>query len=158
MLPRFNQILFSLHVKLDAQISSEERSSDIFAKIRPLLDELCASFTSAYQPCQPIAIDEQTIAYKGRRKAKQKPRKWGFRNFALCDSKTGFRLSFKLYGGKDQSRPRNEPLANHIVKELVYPSLRKGHILVSDNWWLHMEGVKFVGTIRTNRKGWPSST
>jgi hypothetical protein len=100
----------------------EERRKDCFTKLRPFLTELSASFSSAFVPSQPVVSDEQTIAFKGRYKAKQynkqKPHKWGFKKFALCDSTTGFLLSFVLYGGKDEELPAGLPLGDFVVQSL----------------------------------------
>jgi hypothetical protein len=83
---RFNQIFFALHVRSDDSFTAEEKRKDPFIKVRPLLTELCASFSAAFFPEQALSIDEQTIAFKGRHKAKQynkqKPHRWGFRKFA----------------------------------------------------------------------------
>ena len=104
---RFNQIFFALHVRLDEEFSPEEEMHSSESKRR----KKSFPFTSAFFPFQTIAIDELTIAFKGRHNAKQcnkqKPHKLGFKNFALCDSNTGFLLPFKMYGGKDEDRPRD---------------------------------------------------
>jgi hypothetical protein len=125
---RFYQILFALHVRLDDDFTAEERRKDPFIKIRPFLEELCASFSAAFTPFQALSIDEQTIAFKGRHKAKQynkqKPQKWGFKNFAVYDSRTGFLLPFKSYGGKDENRPRDMPLGDYVVQNVLYTALR----------------------------------
>jgi hypothetical protein len=63
----------------------KERQKNCFIKVRRFIF-IC------------IRIYEQTIAFKGRHKSKQynkqKPRKWGFKNFALCDSIAGFLLMY----------------------------------------------------------------
>jgi hypothetical protein len=112
-----------LHVRLDDDFNAEERRKDPFIKIRPLLTELSASSSAAFNHFQALAIDEQTIAFKGTHKAKQynkqKPQKWGFKNFALCESRTGFLLSFRMYGGKDENRPRDMPLGDYVVQNVL---------------------------------------
>jgi hypothetical protein len=71
LFPKFDQIFIALHVRNDADISQAEKRKDPFAKLKTLFSELNQSFISAFLPSQPLAIDEQTIAFKWRHKAKQ---------------------------------------------------------------------------------------
>lgn len=66
-------------------------------KIQALLDLTEPLYQRYFQPARDISIDESMIKFKGRISFKQympaKPTKWGFKNFVLCDSKTGYALT-----------------------------------------------------------------
>ena len=57
-----------------------------------------------YAPERDLAIDESVIKFKGRVSFRQympsKPTRWGIKQFALCESKTGYALKFLTYLGK----------------------------------------------------------
>ncbi len=66
-----------------------------------------------------LIIDEQTIPYKGkqtkmRQYNKDKPKKWGFKVFALCASDTGLILNFEMYQGKKPSVEKTRSRRNSL--------------------------------------------
>ena len=78
------------------------------------------------------------IAYLGRHTAvqfmKDKPARWGFKNFVLCDATSTYVLNFRIYEGKSGSKPElGKPYG--ITVDLLKPYLSLGHIVVGDNWF-----------------------
>lgn len=161
---RFEEIFRYLHVA-DNSISDE---SDKLAKVRPMINALNASFQASYLPTSELAIDEGLAAFSGRcgfvQFMKDKPIKWGIRSWDLVDTNF-FLFAFDYYAGKSED-PGEEGLAHRVVMQLV-ESLPKNrpYRLATDNFYtsiplaeaLLQRNIYFVGTIRPNRKGFPSS-
>ena len=59
-----------------------------------------------FKPRTFLCIDESMILFKGRRKLKQympdKPNKWRFKIFLLCDSMEGYVHNFRFYEGGEE--------------------------------------------------------
>ena len=65
-----------------------------------------------------------------------KPTKWGFKNFVVSDSKTGYALQHKIYTGREAFPcERDIGLAEQIVLDLMDGFENKGHILYMDNFY-----------------------
>ena len=83
--------------------------------------------------------------------------------WSLCDSKNGYMVNFDVYAGKGKQREANLGIA--VVKNLAQPLCGKNHILFFDNFFSDVElahslleqNLCCVGTIRSNRKKFPSS-
>ncbi len=90
-------------------------------RVRWLLHALNWCFPWHFYPGQQLCLDELLIAFKGSMHFKQyislKPRKWGIKAFALCDSQTGYILKVSLYSGK--STVPHQGLAQTIVTQLL---------------------------------------
>ena len=87
-----------------------------------------------------------------------KPTKWGFKNFVVSDSKTGYALRHKIYTGREIfPRERDIGLAEQIVLDLM------GHILYMDNFYsspqlfrkLQDKQIGACGTVQPLRKFMP---
>jgi len=86
--------------------------------------------------------------------------------YKLCESSTGYVCNFIVYTGKDtiygQSHP-GEQTSSRIVLEVAHYLLDKGYCLYLNNWYTSPKLVDtlctrktgVVGTMRTNRKGFP---
>lgn len=144
----------------------EEESPDTWAKLRPLLDAVLPRFHHHYHPHQHLTIDEQIIPFQGRHRSiqymKDKPERWGFKNFVLCDAESTYALAFNPYEGKDPKQP--ELGTGHgITMTMVEPWFQRGHIVVADNWFgsmkvvrdLHENGTGYIGTVRRRRVDFP---
>lgn len=101
----------------------------------------------------------------------KKPTKWGIKDFVMCDADNGIPIWFETYKGRsvgmqETSNTTDDTLT--VVKEAVVSTLGKsllrGSILFADNYYTSTplalalfkdHDVHFVGTIRTNRVGWP---
>ena len=107
------------------------------------------------------------IKFKGRYHMKQyirnKPTKWGFKCFTLCDSESAYICRFEIYTGH-QTDPNNEHGATHqVVMRLMEPYLNQGYQLFTDNFYtshslaetLLNKDTALVGKVQAKRRGFP---
>ena len=146
-----------------------EDGFDKLHKVRRVIEILKERFSSLYDPHKEISVDEGMIKFKGRCPFLQymagKPTKWGIKAWALCDSHSYYMVDFNVYTGKDTTREVNVPLATKVVKDLVAPLHDKFHHVYFDNFFTSLplltelkdEGTYACGTVRTNRRGLPTS-
>ena len=159
---RFKQIVRYLHCA--DNISSV--STDKLRKLRSVVDMLNVSFRQMYTPSQCLSIDESMVGTKCRISFLQympkKPKKFGIKLWALCESLTGYCLQFQVYTGKVESAVEHG-LAYRVVFDLMKHYLDKGYHLYMDNFYTsyelftdllrHKTGA--CGTVRSNRLGFP---
>ena len=90
-----------------------------------------------------------------------KPTKWGFKNFVVSDSKTGYALRHKIYTGRETfPRERDIGLAEQIVLDLMDGFENKVHILYMDNFYscpqlfrkLQDKQIGACGTVQPSEK------
>ena len=82
--------------------------------------------------------------------------------WVLSDSATGYIHKFKIYTGKDDAITHG--LAYSVVTELMSELKNKGYHLYMDNYYtspklvkdLFKDGIYTSGTVRSNRKYFPS--
>jgi hypothetical protein len=81
--------------------------NDSLQKIHPFLDSLISKYNNIPMD-EKLCVDEQMIPFKGKHKLKNyiknKPKKWGYKAFVLCDSH-GIVHNFELYTGKTKHDP-----------------------------------------------------
>jgi len=107
---------------------------DPLLKVRPLLDITDPTYLASYQPGRELSIDESMIKFKGRIFFRQylpaKPTKWGIKQFALCESDTGYALKFLTYTGKSTfERNANQSMSEQVVLKMMDGFENKGHRL-----------------------------
>ena len=77
---------------------------DKLYKLRPFLSKISYLWKKHYSLGKTICIDEKMIPWRGRTKWKQycpdKPTKFGFKTFILCDASTNYIYNFDIYTGK----------------------------------------------------------
>ncbi|GFO40111.1 PiggyBac transposable element-derived protein 4 [Plakobranchus ocellatus] len=91
---------------------------------------------------------------------KDKPTKWGFKLYELCESSSGYVWSIEMYCA--DKRISNKPV--DMTMRLFQPLLDQGYRLYVDNYyccpdlWNQMQGrnTMLVGTCRKNRVGMPA--
>ena len=92
---RFKALLGMLHVSDPSQINQDDR----LTKIRPLIDHMKMKCKELYQPAAELSVDERMVKSKGRSGIRQfvpnKPTRFGFKLWCLCEAKTGFTLNFE---------------------------------------------------------------
>jgi len=168
---RFELLTSFLHFA-DNQANMPARGDadyDELWKIRPLIDICDPTYLTVYGPGSNLSIDESIIKYKGRIHFKQylpsKPCKWGIKQYALCESKTGYALKFITYFGKNSI-----PLVqNFTVTESICLSLLDGFDnfgfkLFTDNYYtspdlfneLEQRKIGACGTVKAGRKHMPN--
>lgn len=139
---------------------------DPLYKINPVLRAVQIQFQKGWSAGPRVTIDESMIKYKGRaivfvQYMPKKPIKHGIKVFALCDSETGYMLSFEIYTGSDGT---DYGSAKNVIDRL----LRKagvhsavGRTLYTDNWYTSIPvarhlfeqyGWLYCGTIKLTDK------
>jgi hypothetical protein len=150
---------------------AQRNAADGFWTITGLFEEVTKKFKQYYIPTSKLSIDEITVFFKGRHRCRcynpSKPNKWHFKIYALCDAKNGYVYDWFLYRGKDERRPPEFSASEYPIEKLTSenPLLHhKDYLLSVDNWFTscriaqrltERRGIGFVGTIRTNRAGFP---
>ena len=92
-----------------------------------------------------------------------KPIKRGYKMWCLCDATNGYAYNFTMYTGASDN-PSNDSLSSGVVQDLVEPLYWRNHHVYMDNFFSSLELAKKlaekntykIGTMRTNRKGWPA--
>ena len=84
--------------------SNSDHTTDKLFKLRPFLDSLSNNLQKIPID-EKVCVDEQIIPFKGKHSlkvyVKNKPKKWGYKVFALCDC-SGVLLNFEIYTGKEE--------------------------------------------------------
>ena len=86
-----------------------------------------------------MSLDERTVRFKGRhamkvyRYVKNKPTKWRFKHYTLCDSSTKYIRNFELYTGQ-QNAPGPLGITLDLVMRLFQPLNNQGYALFTDNY------------------------
>lgn len=97
---RWQTIKNSLHFNNNDLLEVNAGKDRLF-KIRPLTDNLLPKF-QVLPKSQMLAVDEQTVPFKGRSSLKQyvpsKPHTWGYNILVLCDVH-GLVYDFSIYTG-----------------------------------------------------------
>ena len=115
---RFMPILWNLHLSDPDEDAENQRlrtrsdpAYDRIFKTKPLYNEIQLACKSFYCPNVNISIDERMVASKARIGIKQyikdKPTKWGYKLFVICDSITGYTCDFIIYAGKSERHTDN---------------------------------------------------
>ena len=163
----FSAILTFLHVS-NPDPSTVDKS-DRLHKVRPLLTHVNENCQKHYHPSQRISADERMVKNKGRFTCKQyirnKPVKWGFKLWVLCDSCNGYTYRFSVYRGKEGETVSSKGLSYDVIMQLVAGLEHQGYIVYMDNFYssptlfsdLLTSGFGAVGTLDTSRRGVPSS-
>jgi hypothetical protein len=166
---RFELLNSFLHfADVNDYIPRGEEGYDPMQKIRPILDIVDPTYLNVYCPGQKICIDETMIKFKGRLYFKQfmpaKPTRWGIKQFALSESKTGYLLKCLTYTG--QSTFPTVPgvgMTEQVCVGLCEGFENFGHKLYVDNFYtspslflkLKDSGIGCCGTARAGRKHMP---
>ena len=92
---------------------------DKLAAVRLLIDGFTTNSQKAMVPGESVTIDEQLYPYSGRCRYRQfmpsKPAKYGLKFWLLCDSSSFYCYNAIFYCGKDEERPTNVSLGQHVV-------------------------------------------
>ncbi len=146
--------------------NSAKNETDKLHKVRPLMNILSDTFKKYWRPTYWISVDEGMIGYIGRCKfiqyIKDKPTKWGFKMWKLCDI-TGYLWCFDIYTGKENTKKSIYGLAYDVVMNLVKQLPKKTYHLFIDNFYTGVQllrdlfkmGKYATGTVRKDREGFP---
>lgn len=162
---RFKQIMGYLKLcNPKLQVNPEKK----LQKIELLYEYIRGKCKKLFQPGKNISIDERMVRNKGRYSFRQyirdKPTKWGMKFWVLADSVTGYTYDYSLYLGKTATPVSKFGLAYDVVMNLVKSLTGRGYRLFFDNFYTGVEllrtlvtlGIRACGTVRTNRKGFPT--
>ena len=153
----------------EKQVKDKNSSSyDKLSKIRMVLDFLNKNFQKYFVLGDMVSIDEAMAKFFGRTYLKMfmpnKPTKYGFKLWCLCDPTTGYFYRIDVYAGK---RPGEAPvvgLGTRVVLDLVDQSkCRQGTVALFDRFFgsltvleeLQKRGLHGVCTMMQNRVGFP---
>ncbi|XP_068240955.1 piggyBac transposable element-derived protein 4-like [Palaemon carinicauda] len=129
--------------------------------IRPIMEYTHDKCKAMYTPEKHLSLDEGKLKWKGRLNFRtynpKKPTKYGIKFYFLCESKSGYVLSFDIYRGLYSS------LQDTIFK-LMGQHLDKGYHVYMDNYHnsvplveeLYSRGTHVSGTLRVTRRGAPT--
>ena len=105
--------------------------------IRPMMDCLCQTWRTFYNPPREQSIDEAMVGFKDRKAMKQyipmKPSKRGFKVWCRC-SPNGITSDCQVYKGSIK-KPRKANLSTAVVLGLAKHICDKGHHLYYDNYF-----------------------
>lgn len=168
---RFLQIHWMLNAAPVNPPSAATQKVDKVKNVLSAIQEKCLQY---FIPGCNIAIDETTIAFKGRVSCKmynpQKPTKWGLRVYVLADSYSDYISVFEPYFGSQTTQglirpdlPFTSRIVLHLVQKLLQKSGGTGYHLYTDRFYtgynLALEllklGVHTTGTIQRLRQGLP---
>lgn len=170
----FLNIFWNLHFNHSQR---HERSRPKGFLILPLVEHLKEVCKLFYTPSNTVAVDESTIAFKGRVSFKvynpQKPNKFGMKVFVLSDSQNGYIYDFLPYFGKEDLIPNSKLLkTTQIVKLLSQAVVMKdpdnpttGLHVYTDRYYTSPElasellgmNCYLTGTVMMNRTGMPKN-
>ncbi|XP_052283877.1 piggyBac transposable element-derived protein 4-like [Dreissena polymorpha] len=165
---RFQKLVQYFHV---ADRSTEpgrgEPGYDKLFKVRPVMESVSRTFQDIYMLNKEVSIDEAMIAFTGRLSFRQympaKSIKRGIKMWMLCDARTAFLARFEVYLGR-QNNQTEHGLGDNVVMRLVDHIYHSFRWLIFDNFFtviplmkeLLEKGLYACGTVRVNRKGFPS--
>eukprot|EP00066_Takifugu_rubripes_P019441 XP_011608707.1 PREDICTED: piggyBac transposable element-derived protein 3-like [Takifugu rubripes] len=144
--------------------NSAPNNDDRLFKIRLVIDSLLPKLQALPQH-QMLCVEKQMVPFKGRSALRQyspqKPYKWGYKLFVLCDT-TGLVHSFEIFTGEIGPAPGQPDIgaSGNIVLKLaqVIPQ-NVNHLLYFDHWFSSLDlfvalankGIPALGIIQQNR-------
>lgn len=146
---------------------SQRLATDKFALASEIWNPFIENCILCYKPGEYIAIDEQLLPTKARCRFTQymanKPDKFGIKFWLAADVKSKYLINGFPYLGKDDQRPQNRLLGEHVVLKLMDPFLNKGRNVTTDNFFtsvklakeLEKKGTSLVGTVNRSKREIP---
>ena len=137
---------------------------DPTARFRPLVDHCNQLFKRFYTPKQDLSVDESLIGTKNKTELlqympKKHHHKWGIKLWMLCESASGYVLSFNVYRGRRGNAPE-AGLSYQVVMDLMTMSnyLNKAYHVFCDNYFTGVQlasdlfglGTYLTCTLRRN--------
>ncbi|XP_046387290.1 uncharacterized protein LOC124161088 [Ischnura elegans] len=164
---RFQEILRFL--RFDIKSTRPSRlATDKFALISEVWSNFIENSQACYIPGPYVTIDEQLFPTKARCPFLQfmssKPDKYGQKFWLAVDKDKKYIINAFPYLGKDDSRPNDMRLGDHVVLQLISPYLGKGRNITCDSFFtslylaetLRSKNTSVVGTINRSRREIPS--
>ena len=142
---------------------------DKLAAVRLLIEGFQSNSHSAFIPGECVTVDEQLYPFRGRCRYRQympnKPAKYGLKFWLLCENENFYCYNLQFYCGKEDERPSNIPLGEHVVMSLSESLKQSGRNITCDNFFtslslannLNKSGLTLVGTMKSNRCELPAN-
>ena len=166
---RFYELHRYLHFVDNSTLSAPGTTGyDRLGKVAPIITMLRERFAAVWNPGKDISIDEAMIPFKGRSSLKQylpmKPIKRGIKIWMRADSSNGDVSAFDVYTGK-KGDTAEKGLGAKVVKGLTEQLYGTYCHVYFDNYFSSVDlaldllkaGLYCCGTLRTNRKGFPTA-
>lgn len=147
------------------QEAPTDPNRDRLYKLRPIIDRINSKSLSVPMR-ETLSIDEQTCATKTKHYLRlynpNKPHKWGYKLYVLCDDK-GFAHKFEIYSGQQETPLANEPdlgtTGNLVVRLAREVPRHLNHTIYCDNYYsslqlfsyMFTQGIFMLGTFRRDR-------
>lgn len=107
-------------------------------KVHPLNDHIQKHCKELYQPNREVSIDKRMVGLKARfffrQYIRNKPTRWGFKLWCLCNSHNGYTSSFSVYRGKNGEVRSSNGLGYDVVVSLMQNYLSQGYSSYIDNF------------------------
>lgn len=165
---KFFQMKSALHLVDNDSFTDDEKKNKKSYKIAWLASKLAQMFQRSRNFPNILSVDEGMAPYKGymtsmRQYLSDKPHKWGFRFWILCDI-CGYVFNFELYEGSKKNSNGEKITTKGLAKDVVIrltDRVNEGSIIVTDNYYTSIDLAKellkkkiyLVGTIKKNAKG-----
>lgn len=147
----------------DKSTRTDRLATDKLAAIREIYEIIVKQFKSSYQPNANLTVDERISPFRGRVGfriyMKSKPKKYGIKEWVLCDSVNSYTLNFKIYSGKEGNK-REKNQGENVVMDLT-SHLEAGYNITTDNFFtsvplalklqMRRNPMTLLGTIKANR-------
>ncbi|XP_039602162.1 piggyBac transposable element-derived protein 3-like [Polypterus senegalus] len=165
---RYLEIKRYLHVTDNSDLEGiPENERDKLFKIRPLIDKLNKNFQQFGVFSESLSIDEQMVRYFGHHHLKQfmhgKPVRFGFKQWPICCSQTGYCYQMQVYEGKTTGSNDDAGVsglgASVVLKMISILETPYAHKIYFDSFftgfslmrYLKVIDVRATGTARFNR-------
>jgi len=164
---KFEALMAFLHVVDKEQEDQLRQDKDKLLKVRPLYDYINTQCQKFCQPGEELSIDERMVRSKAHFSFKQyirnKPTKWGFKLWCLCNASNGYTVNFSIYRGKTGEIISGNGLSYDVVVRLMDNYLDQGYNLFVDNFYtsptlasdLFARKTHLTGTLDRSRKNTP---
>lgn len=164
---RFEDIARCLHFETYSATAPKkgEVGYDKIRCIRRVVEMFRTACMGNWRMGQYVSVDEAMQKMKGKSPVRtympNKPVKYGYKFWCLCCATTGYLYNFELYQGKLTEAVETNLGANVVIR--LVSILVAGTVVCCDRFFTSLllvtellkRGVRCVGTIMTNKKGFP---
>lgn len=167
-MPRNRFQLIYTHICF-SDIDNQHSKQAKFGKINDVFWKFKSNL-SVLEPGENLCVDETLYSFRGRCSFKQympkKPSKYGLKFWCLVDVDTNYLLDTNIYLGKTNTNDTKEKdVGSKVVMSLVEKYANTNRVVYADNFFVSIslanklwsQGLKLVGTIRSNKAEVPSS-
>ena len=164
---RFLHILCFLHFADNSQRHDEGEEYDRLWKLRTVSDKPNEVYAKFYNPSEHLAVEEETVKFKGRVIFRQynpeKGKFFGIKIYKLCDE-SRYTYDMRAYFGTDTYSTTDDMTAAHAtVRHMTSRVEGLGHKIFMDKLFssprlfddLYISKIPFCRTVQPDRKDMP---